>query len=441
MRPHRIMRLLLLLPVGLCLSCHSGKTLVDEIEKTRQAGLPTTPKELQAPLPPNSQNAAPLYRQLGALLKSKPLSDDDKIAGAGVGRRRITEDQAAPLRRAYARRGDIGNLVRQAAEMPQCVFDRDWEQGADLLLPEYATMRLAARWLSGESALLLYYGRTTEAIETQALGFHIASQAAKDPTLIAFLVGDAVDAITLAGMERILYEAGNKASVAEAVAQAIEKNWEPHSLAYGMRGEINMDLVEIEKLRTAGPSKLAQMIQGLDGNSGSQALKVPPVTQQNWDRFLNDNGVNLLQHWRIMIASADKPYPESAKAMKEILQDLDAHRSDMNYLLLNVLLPTVDQTVDKKAHIEAIAACDLTGARVLAWKDRHGKFPEKLEEALKTIPADPFDGKPIRYKKEGSGFVVYSVGRNGDFDGGDVNTKPDQAKETLFRYPIPEYIK
>lgn len=41
-------------------------------------------------------------------------------------------------------------------------------------------------------------------------------------------------------------------------------------------------------------------------------------------------------------------------------------------------------------------------------------MPQYLPEVL----ADPYDGAPIRYKAEGDGYVVYSVGENGEDDGG-----------------------
>src|SRR5438046_669423 len=99
MRPIAVLSLFVLLPVSLCLSCRSGTTLAEEIALTKQAGLPTTPQELQASLPPAEQNAAPLYRQLSDLLNhKKPLSEEEKVADAGVGRRMLASEKAAQLR-------------------------------------------------------------------------------------------------------------------------------------------------------------------------------------------------------------------------------------------------------------------------------------------------------------------------------------------------------
>ncbi|HLK61262.1 MAG TPA: hypothetical protein VKU00_32230, partial [Chthonomonadaceae bacterium] len=94
----------------------------------------------------------------------------------------------------------------------------------------------------------------------------------------------------------------------------------------------------------------------------------------------------------------------------------------------------------KRATDQARISIVQTGASLLAWKAKHGAFPNRLEEALPTIPTDPFDGKPLRYRRESNGFVVYSIGVTGNFDGGSPDEKPD-AKESLFRYPRPSYLQ
>jgi len=42
------------------------------------------------------------------------------------------------------------------------------------------------------------------------------------------------------------------------------------------------------------------------------------------------------------------------------------------------------------------------------------QYPTALSELspayLDTVPADPFDGQPLRYRKQGSGYIPYSIG-------------------------------
>ena len=57
-----------------------------------------------------------------------------------------------------------------------------------------------------------------------------------------------------------------------------------------------------------------------------------------------------------------------------------------------------------------------------AYRADHGKYPAELASLLPkymaAVPADRFTGKPLKYKLTKSGYLLYSVGRNGNDDGG-----------------------
>jgi hypothetical protein len=57
------------------------------------------------------------------------------------------------------------------------------------------------------------------------------------------------------------------------------------------------------------------------------------------------------------------------------------------------------------------------------------RYPESLNQLtpnyLNAVPADPFDGQGLRYRKAGNGYVLYSIGRNLKDDGG----KPGIGRE------------
>ena len=63
-----------------------------------------------------------------------------------------------------------------------------------------------------------------------------------------------------------------------------------------------------------------------------------------------------------------------------------------------------------------------TALAVARFRLAHGGLPDALAELtptlLEEVPDDPFDNKPLRYKKLPVGFIVYSVGRDGVDDGG-----------------------
>lgn len=51
-----------------------------------------------------------------------------------------------------------------------------------------------------------------------------------------------------------------------------------------------------------------------------------------------------------------------------------------------------------------------------------GACPDSLKalcpDPLEELPPDPFTGEHFRYERRGKGFLLYSLGRNGEDDGG-----------------------
>lgn len=194
--------------------------LAREEAAARREGIPLTAHELQQPLPPASQNAAPLYVKLTKLLHDKPLGLPKYAEGMDAFHS-YTPAQIAAVRQTLAARQDVMTLVHQAADKPQCVFVRDWGMGPDLMFPEYQPMRESARLIETESYLMARDGHYKEAVANQATGFRVAEHAASDPTLLAYLVGIACQTLALRGMQSVLALAGPNTSVDADVQQTI----------------------------------------------------------------------------------------------------------------------------------------------------------------------------------------------------------------------------
>ena len=66
------------------------------------------------------------------------------------------------------------------------------------------------------------------------------------------------------------------------------------------------------------------------------------------------------------------------------------------------------------------------------YRIKHGAYPEKLDalvpEFIDKLPTDPFSGREYVYRKEGKGFILYSLGVNMTDDGG-VEDPEDREAE------------
>ena len=72
---------------------------------------------------------------------------------------------------------------------------------------------------------------------------------------------------------------------------------------------------------------------------------------------------------------------------------------------------------------EATMQLLITELALQAYRLEHGQYPERLDslvpDLINSVPIDPFDGQPLRYRlEEEDEYVLYSVGLDGDDDGG-----------------------
>jgi len=73
----------------------------------------------------------------------------------------------------------------------------------------------------------------------------------------------------------------------------------------------------------------------------------------------------------------------------------------------------------------------------------HGIYPKSLDalapKYLAKIPQDMFSGKPLIYRPTENDYLLYSVGLNGNDDGGRGHDDEPQGDDLVIRMPLPEW--
>jgi hypothetical protein len=410
--------------------------LARERTAAEKEGILTRPSELQQPLPPAGQNAAPIYLQLDALRKQKPLHFP-MYAQSLNGRYTYTPEQIAVVQKEYDARQDIFSLLHQAAGKPQCVFVYDGAKPFEFP-KEYTGMREDARELNTESTLLAFQGKYTAAAANQELGFRLAANVTSTPKMIGFLVGSAIDAITVSGLQDILAKAGPNTALDSRVSADILA-LPPLSLRHALSGEPSEADAEFALFRHAKPADLAEALQV----SGTQAVpsSVPftPAEQAQMDLLLDAAQADYLYQMRQIIPAADDPKSRravfaaaEARAQANTNDPIRAISDQLNPVVsadrIMGASPTLGGLEQQAARVAARRLVAAAGAAVLAAKAQTGAFPASLPPTF----TDPFTSKPLGYRREGTnGFVVYSAGPDGKFDGGKSG-----YQRILFRYPL-----
>ena len=408
-------------------------------------GLPTTLAQVNQPLPPVSENAAPLYVQWDALRKAKPLAIPripGKIVWPLNARYNYPPGYLAKVRAALAARPDYTTLLDQATDRPRCVFAMDWTKfPMTEQFTHFAGLREAARLYRTRGFLLAKEGRFADAVTMQAHGFAVARHAAdSSPSILGFLVAEAVSSITVNGMQDIVQIAGPNAAVDAQVQAALAAPASGFSLSRAIGGECASADGEFLLVRHAPPADFHQLLptdSPYQSKHHTTQKQFTPAQQTQVTALIDAAEALTLSQTRALYEAAKLPRPARDEAFIRMQIKASDLRDDPVRILAAPISIAAQGTVmsiggsaDRSMARHAVATA---GAAVLAVRAQTGAFPD-------TLPAgnmDPYFDKPLGYRREGTdGFIVYSVGAGGGFTGGKPGDKftPSQV---LFRYPAP----
>jgi hypothetical protein len=368
----------------------------------RAAGIPLTPAEFSQVEPPANQNAVSTYLELGKLLDAH-RADETKIwtspsDGTGV----VPKANTEALKHLVASRSDISRVVHAAVAKPHVFVRHD---GDSVELYRYlAPMREAAVWIRRESLMLSREGQPVEAVRHQALGFRVANQASEVPNLIACLVGLASEDMTLKGLENILSEAGPNAVVADAVRREIATYHPRYDLARCLKGEILLGLTEVHQVSSLHDYNVVVSPDETFKPSGRK-----PSGLFKW--YFMDPAEAIYLHWMTeRIKVSQEPIPDRLRDLARLGREFEKTPDKMpTYKLAKMMLPIFSGADEREVDLAARRAAVVAMADVMAYRARHGRWPVSLGQTGSPAPLDPRTGKPVGYRKDGKGFVVFTT--------------------------------
>jgi hypothetical protein len=103
-----------------------------------------------------------------------------------------------------------------------------------------------------------------------------------------------------------------------------------------------------------------------------------------------------------------------------------------HFYISAMMLPSLSKPVVKEVQCTAQLRLALSAIAVERYRLALGKLPDALGDLvpkyLPSVPEDPFDGQPIRFKHVEEGYVIYSIGPDGIDDGGRERLSLGSAK-------------
>ena len=362
----------------------------------------------EAGMPPPDQNSAVLLAGVQDQLPRTgwhPELDDAAWLRTDASPNRLpTDADSKNLQAAVADLAGPLAVVRRTADLaggrqPIPVPDLATFTVGTLSHPEWA--RSAAYVAVLDAAAAAARNDPTAALLGVRAGCGVARALDEEPVSIGQLVRIACTAVAAKSCERVLAWTDPSDDLA-GVQEAFRREAAAPVARWGLRGErANFDVL----MTNLSAGQLGGVQAEFGAHVGGQlgAFVIRP-------RWTADHAAGLRAFNRLL-AELDQP-PHARPARQGLKQPGDGRTPTMTTLLL----PAVDKVLTACQRHEATMRC----AEVAVACERHrrqtGKFPGSLAEVpanlLAAVPADPFDGRPLRLKRTPDGLAVYSVGQD-----------------------------
>jgi hypothetical protein len=378
---------------------------------------------MQANLPPavpDSQNAAPLYRQAFAALDADPASKDQDSPLTTA----TTIDVSTPaVAEVLARHAATLDLLRRAADRDTCRFQRDWTRPSfDMLLPEMQSLRTAARLLVLDARREAADGNTADALRDVARIQRIGRHAASEPILISNLVGIAIDTMALETLAQVLPTLRKSDLAALDSSDIRDLVTTPPAMAGHYYGEEAFGLSTFADM-TDSRFGVANVLELVANQPQRPFLsRILPLTLLYRVFLLEADlaGYRSIMRKYQQLAAGSEPYPEVKKKTDAMEKEF---RDRSPGMMSSLIVPALGGVF--RAQAQDVARQRAASALVAATRQRleTGTTPTTFEElSTKLVPPaarDPFTADhSLLTKRTDDAVVVYSVGPDGEDDGG-----------------------
>ena len=332
------------------------------------------------------------------------------------------------------------------------------------LLPGIQQSRSIARYLVARAMMNIEKGNVDHAWRDLIACHRVGEMIGRGPTLIDYLVGTAITQIATRGqivfLDRVQPAVAQLTQYRKDLSHLRPISSAAEQVTFTERMVYLDSVVQIACGRIEFNDLDASPASGLEGFATQLAMLsidwniVMRQGNRIYDRF--DSALKL------------ERYLDRRAAMIKIEEELKLVRTNVSakgFLLAAVTEGSTSKAIGKmmgnvlsalmlpalsavdKAHNRSVQNREnLLLAYALAdWKARHDSYPAKLDQLVPDFvskpPTDAFSGKALTYRREGDGFILYSVGVNEEDDNGQSHYDDPKGDDLVVRLPLPERKK
>lgn len=397
------------------------------IEAIRAAGYPVTLVELDKwyAIPEGAENAADAITD--ALSYCQHWEQADLEALPLVGRAELparTEPLAAQTMSLMSEylddnREALDMLHKAVAEIEHCRYPVDFSSGVDFRMSHLSDLRRGARLLQLEAISHAEKDKPQLAVRSVISTLNIGHSLAKEPTIGSHYNQRAYQEFAALSLGRIVNRTELTGEQLARLGEALTDAEDRTDLLSAIIGHRCVGLAMF-KMSTAQIRALSLLSSGRRNESPlSVHLRALTFAFRKYAGLVDKDAIIYLDLVSDCIEALELP-PHKRRRAADAIRDKLISTSKSSILLRSFGLshPGIIADGSALAHVRtARVALAVQRYRLAA-----GELPDTLADLvpayLDAVPIDPFDGNELRYKKLEIGFVVYSIGRDENDDGG-----------------------
>ena len=290
--------------------------------------------------------------------------------------------------------------------------------GPMTVLPHLYPLKQAISMLSAEGLLHATEGDAEQATRSFLVAGRLADSLSEEPIVISQLVRYAGWAIVLQHLERALALTHFTEEQLASLQRVIEPAERPRAAARAWAGEqaIHMSVFNERKM-TRMAFRETKPLGGLDGDLPTSAA----LSLLRFTGILEKDKTFFCTNMACELEALELPYPQRVAECQRLAAI--TNMPPRLFMFSRMLLPALKPFHTREANHVALVRTAAAALALERYRLAHtNTLPASLEQLTpyfcQSVPADPYDGKPLRYKAHGASFVVYSIGSDGRDDGG-----------------------
>lgn len=391
--------LVVLLLVTVILGVKANREVKSELARIKARGEPLRFADLGGPPVPDKDNAAVLYRKAFQMMNTPPIADHVKVLESfyqcpippkvAVS---IQLDSAIPALDGVE---SVIALLEKASQKPACRFPVDWASGTAATFKHYASLGKCAKLVAIGAVVRAMEGKPEQAVRLLKLGVAIAQSIKDEKCLMSFLSSGAMLSATTNALENVLERCDLSAQQSREL--------------FGALGRV--DLMRAYKNAMIG-----------ERTFGLCVFEQADISTGVWWLFSKLDEWAYLSLMRRQIEMANLTYREAKERGLESPSKLTAPFFAPITMLASVAASSWKHAFILRDTTIAELAIARTALAIEAYKSKFGHFPDSISE-LKSklgwkIPPDPFSGQDLKFRRSGTGYILYSIGADLKDNGG-----------------------